>query len=66
MKFKKDIIIDIVGYRKYGHNELDEPRFTSPIMYINHVEKMRPIYEVYREQLFKSGVLDQETEKKRR
>lgn len=45
-KFKKDVVIDLIGYRKMGHNELDAPQFTQPLMYKN-VAKMTPVARKY-------------------
>jgi len=46
-KFKKDVVIDVLGYRKYGHNEADEPSFTQPLMYkvIKGRKSIKDIYE---------------------
>ena len=55
-KFNKDIFIDIVGYRKYGHNELDQPTFTQPLMY-EKVKNMKPVFEKYCQKLIDQGVI---------
>lgn len=56
-KFHKDIFIDIVGYRRYGHNEQDQPNFTQPLMY--EKIKSRPnVFEIYSKKLIEKGVID--------
>ena len=54
MKFKKDIYIDLLGYRKYGHNEGDEPRFTQPELY-KLISKHKNAKEIYAEKLIAEG-----------
>lgn len=54
--FHKDVMVDIIGYRLFGHNELDEPRFTQPMMY-SKIEKMVPIYQKYSQKLIAEGVI---------
>lgn len=49
-KFHTDVIIDVVGFRKYGHNETDQPAFTQPVMYKKIAEK-KSVIEYYTEQL---------------
>ncbi|MBW2464624.1 MAG: 2-oxoglutarate dehydrogenase E1 component, partial [Deltaproteobacteria bacterium] len=53
-RFHKDVIIDLFGYRKYGHNEGDEPRFTQPEMY-RAVDAKRTVREVYVDKLVSTG-----------
>ena len=53
-KFGTDVIIDVIGYRKRGHNEIDEPRFTQPVMY-QKIDKHPTCLEIYKQQLLSEG-----------
>ncbi|MDO4881407.1 MAG: 2-oxoglutarate dehydrogenase E1 component [Capnocytophaga sp.] len=59
MKFGRDIFIDLLGYRKYGHNEGDEPRFTQPILY-KIIGKHSTPNVIYGQQLVSEGVISQQ------
>jgi len=63
MKFKRDVFIDLLGYRKYGHNEGDEPRFTQPKLY-KAISKHENARDIYASKLKKSGVIDDDYLKK--
>lgn len=53
-KFHRDVFIDILGYRKYGHNEGDEPRFTQPLLYKAIASHPNP-REIYNQKLLSQG-----------
>ncbi len=53
-KFGRDVVIDLYGYRRYGHNEADEPRFTQPVMYAA-VDKKPSVREVFIKHLVSGG-----------
>jgi 2-oxoglutarate dehydrogenase E1 component len=55
-EYKSDVVIDIVCYRKHGHNEIDQPGFTQPLMY-QKIAKMTPVLEKYSQQLIAEGVV---------
>ncbi len=57
MKFKSDIFIDLLGYRKYGHNEGDEPRFTQPKLYKAIAKHSNP-KDIYADKLIAEGSID--------
>ena len=58
-RFGKDVVIDMLCYRRYGHNEGDEPRFTQPQMY-RLIDQKPTVREVYVKKLVESGQITQE------
>ena len=55
-KFHKDVVLDIFCYRRFGHNEGDEPMFTNPAMYTN-IKKHKTTLQLYTERLVKDGLI---------
>ena len=55
-KFRKDVVIDIFCYRRFGHNEGDEPMFTNPIMY-KRIKTHKTTLSLYTERLVKDGLI---------
>ncbi|EGR28489.1 hypothetical protein IMG5_174430 [Ichthyophthirius multifiliis] len=64
-KFKKDVVVDIIGYRKFGHNELDQPAYTQPQMQ-KIINQKKPVYLQFMEKMLNQGIITKEQEKERR
>ena len=58
-KFRRDFVIDLVGYRRWGHNEGDEPRFTQPLMY-KVIEKHPTVREIWANTMAERGLFSLE------
>jgi len=58
-KFKSDVVIDLVCYRKHGHNEIDEPMFTQPIMY-KKIKEHPSTLSLYQKRLLSEGITEAE------
>jgi 2-oxoglutarate dehydrogenase E1 component len=58
-EFKRDIVVTIIGYRRFGHNEGDEPAFTQPLMY-EKIKKHPTAYDIYAQRLVKEGVISED------
>jgi len=59
MRYKKDVYIDLLGYRKYGHNEGDEPRFTQPKLYKEIAKHPNPL-RIYADKLVSDKIINKE------
>ena len=58
-EFGHDVLIDLIGYRRFGHNEADEPAYTQPEMY-QAIKKHPPVRELFARQLIEQGVVSEQ------
>jgi len=58
-RFKRDVVIDLVGYRRWGHNEGDEPSYTQPLMYAK-IKSHTSVAQLYGERLVRTGAVSRE------
>jgi 2-oxoglutarate decarboxylase len=58
-RWGRDVVIDLIGYRRYGHSETDEPAYTQPVT-AARIKAHPPVSEIYTEQLVKEGVVSRE------
>jgi multifunctional 2-oxoglutarate metabolism enzyme len=61
--FNRDALIDVIGYRRFGHNETDEPAYTQPLMY-ERIKKHPPVRKVYADKLAAEGVVSEDEAKR--
>ena len=61
-EFKRDVVIDLVCYRRRGHNEADEPAATQPLMY-DKIRKLKTTRAIYADQLVEAGVITEDEAK---
>jgi 2-oxoglutarate dehydrogenase E1 component len=55
-KFGRDVVVDLIGYRRFGHNETDEPAYTQPVMY-RTIREHPPVRELFAAELIEAGLL---------
>jgi 2-oxoglutarate decarboxylase len=58
-RFGRDMLIDLIGYRRFGHNEQDEPAYTQPLMY-ETIKRHPPVRKLYADKLVSQGIVSQE------
>ena len=63
LKFKKSIILNVIGYRRYGHNESDDPSYTQPSLY-NTIKSHKPVHEILEKKSISQKILKSDIENK--